>query len=106
MQVCLELVYRLVSKTSARKGLRDRGPPPAPNPKADRAHGFSCLTVDGIPVSRGLARWQLKRCFSVKCDTKDMSGVLYAQFKELYQTELTKQNSHIDVVYKYIYILS
>ena len=61
MQACMELVYRLVSKTSARKGLRDRGPPPVPNPKADRAHGCK----DGkplpsgesqlYPVSRGLA---------------------------------------------------
>ena len=53
----------------------------APRPKADRAQGYSSLTVGGWPVSRGLARWQLQLCFSVKCEAKDISGSVSLQFK-------------------------
>ena len=52
MQVCLELVYRIVSKTIARKGLWDRGPPPAPcqikNIKRTVTEMFN--TIDALKV--------------------------------------------------------
>jgi hypothetical protein len=51
MQVCLELVYRIVSKTIAREGLWDRGPPPAPYlNKKNKKDGNKMNTINALKV--------------------------------------------------------